>query len=204
MQKPVLNANSGKYKVSEGQDSAAGRGRKAHFRIEGQRKRRSRNAISAKLRKSTQRLAKLSSSVRRQREQGSSSSSSSISSSSSSSSGGGGGGGGGVSSSSGVSSNKYRSPMSIVSKQFDQGPPTGGSMCSPPSPTLEQMAVQQSSGEGEGSTFASTFLTASFGLLDRSDEVSDAVSDMLPTSTARRSKRTRKKHNIVRQLQSSF
>lgn len=195
MQKPVLNTNSGKYNISDVKGSAVDRrrrGRRANFRTVGQRKRRSRNAISAKLRKSTQRLAKLSSSVRRQRELSSITTSSSTGSTNS------------------ASINMFCSPMGNAAKQLDQTMPIGMFMCSPPSPTLEQMAVKQSSDINDDGAlaFTSTFLTSSFALLDPSDPVlpvSDTVaSSMLPTITARRSKRTRKKHNIVRQLGPAF
>ena len=190
MEKPVLNKNIAKYSISDGQTSASDRGRTANFRLEGQRKRRSRNAISAKLRKSTQRLAKLSFSVRRQREL---SNSSSI-----------------TSRTTNTTRIKYQSPMGNRAKQSDQPMPIGVSMCSPPSPTLEQMAVKHSPGiyEDGASTFTSTFLTSTFDLSDSTEPVlpvcDTATSEMLPTIGVRQGKRTRKTHNIVRQLGPAF
>ena len=95
----------------------------------------------------------------------------------------------------------FKEPASFEQEEgkHSRGYPTNTRVCSPPSPTLEEMAVQGvQSSRAETSTLSSTFLTSSFELLDPCNVGNPS------SRPARGRAKTRKKPNIVRQLGPAF
>lgn len=118
MQKPVLNSSLERNSNIDERLSIAGHKGGSSYTRHNQRRRYTRNALSARLRKSNQKLARLSSSVRRQRNARKSS----------------------------LYQHVNRSPTLDTSDQSSHHMHSETNLQSPPSPTLEQMAFHGDTG----------------------------------------------------------